>query len=232
MVTKPEAGEILRQSVVTGFAHPARNVALLGIEPGMKVADFGAGSGAYVLAIAGFLSGSGHIYAIDVQRDLLRRLKNESERRGYKNVEVLWSDLESGGGSKLADQSNDLVLISNLLFQINEKKIVIAEAWRVLREGGRLVIIDWSESFSRSEAAREGVGEREFPVKEGSGPPAGGTRWKTVGFQGGWGPPETDVVKKDKAISLATSAGFELFKEFPAGAHHYGLIFRKIRNEV
>jgi len=186
MATKSEA-----VSLHVGFAHPARNIRLLGIEPGMKIADFGSGVGAYVFAIAEVLAGSGHVYAIDVQRDLLRRVKNESNRLGYKNVEVLWSDLESSGGSKLKDGSVDLVLISNLLFQVNEKKIVIAEAWRIIRSGGRLAIIDWSDSFS------------------------------------GMGPPEDDVIKKESAISLAKSNGFELLKEFPAGAHHYGVIFRK-----
>ena len=132
--------------VTNEFAHPSRNVRALGIQPGMKVADFGSGSGAYVLAIAEVLCGSGLVYAVDVQRDLLRRTKNETTKRGYKTVEVLWCDLESAGGSKLADGSLDLVLISNLLFQITDKKIVIAEAWRILRPNGRLAIIDWSDS--------------------------------------------------------------------------------------
>lgn len=177
------------------FAHPARNVAALDIAPGMKVADFGSGSGAYVLAIAETLGGSGHVYAIDIQRDLLRRIKNEAASRGYKNVEVLWSDLESSGGSKLADASVDFVLISNLLFQIRDIKNVLAEGWRVLAARGRIAIIDWSDS-----------------------PPAGGPRL---------GPQDKDVVPKEKAISLAEGCGFEFLKEFPAGAHHYGVIFKK-----
>lgn len=173
----------------SGFAHPGRNVAELGIEPGMKVADFGSGSGAYVFTIAEILRGNGHAYAIDVQKDLLRKTKNEATRRGYKNVEVLWGDLESAGGSKLAERSVDLVLISNLLFQVREKKIVIAEAWRILQSNGQLVIIDWSDSFR------------------------------------GMGPQQSDVVTKEKAIALALESGFQLAREFSAGAHHYGLIF-------
>jgi len=139
------------------FAHPARNVASLGITPGMRVADFGSGSGAYTLAVAEALCNSGHVYAIDVQRDLLQRTKSEATKRGYKNVEVLWGDLEYSGATKIADEVLDIVLVSNLLFQINEKSAVIGEARRVLKPAGKLVIIDWSDSFG-------GIGPQEVDV--------------------------------------------------------------------
>lgn len=175
-----------------GFAHPRRNVAVLGIEPGMSVADFGSGSGAYVLAIAERLEGVGRLFAIDVQRDLLRRIHTEAHRRGFKNVQIIWADLEKEGSSKLASHSLDVVLISNLLFQLEDKRAPLVEAWRTLRPRGRLAILDWSNSFS------------------------------------GMGPVKHDVVQKEEAIALAENSGFELMREFEAGAHHYGLIFSPV----
>ncbi len=177
---------------VENFAHPPRNVAALGIDPGMSVADFGSGSGAYVSLIADQLTGSGHIYAIDIQKDLLRRTFNEAKRRGHHTVKVLWGDLERPGGSKIADASLDLVLISNLLFQVEDKAAVISEAARVLKHKGRLAIIDWTESFS------------------------------------GMGPEKAAVFDKAAALELAQATGFALDREFAAGAHHYGLIFRNL----
>ncbi|OGG60819.1 hypothetical protein A2765_01785 [Candidatus Kaiserbacteria bacterium RIFCSPHIGHO2_01_FULL_56_24] len=179
-----------------GFAHPARNVDALGIEPGMKIADFGAGSGAYVLAIAKALLGSGTVYALDIQKDLLRRIKNEADAKGFKNVEILWGDLEVEGGSKLADDMLDIVLISNLLFQVKDTRALITEARRILRPHGKLAIVDWSESF------------------------------------GGLGPIKEDVVPKEDAYELARTAGLLFVKEFPAGAHHYGLVFRKTKESA
>ena len=172
-----------------GFAHPPRNVMALGIEPGMTIADFGSGSGAYVLAMAEHTAGLGTIYAVDVQKDLLKRTHNEAIKRGFKNVNVIWGDLEKTHGSKLGDHACDLVLISNLLFQVEDKAILFREALRILRPEGRLAIVDWKESY------------------------------------GGLGPIQTQVVDDVAAKKLAESAGFTLSKEFPAGAHHYGLIF-------
>lgn len=175
-----------------GFAHPVRNVEALGVEPGMTVVDFGSGSGAYVLAIADRLQNAGHVYAVDVQQDLLRRTKNEAHKQGYKNVETIWSDLEKPNSSKIADRHVDIVLVSNLLFQLADKAAPLREAWRILKPTGKLALIDWSESF------------------------------------GGIGPIKKDVVTKEKALEEANRAGFELVKEFDAGAHHYGLIMRPV----
>lgn len=186
----------LRQSVVTGFAHPVRNVAALQVEPGMKVADFGAGSGAYVYAIAEALAGSGIVYAIDIQKDLLRRIKNESDRRGFNNVAILWGDLEVKHGSKIQDGVLDLVLVSNLLFQLEDKHMPLVEAHRVLKNRGRLAIIDWNESY------------------------------------GGLGPVKGDVVDKAAVSELAKNAGFNVIREFSAGAHHFGLICEKRKKKI
>ncbi|MBV9159279.1 MAG: class I SAM-dependent methyltransferase [Candidatus Kaiserbacteria bacterium] len=130
-----------------GFAHPPRNVAAFGVEPGMAIADFGAGSGAYVLEIAALLKNEGHIYAVDVQKDLLRRIKNEANARGYKNVEIIWGDLEKEKGSHIASDHIDLVLISNILFQVDPKEPLLVEAMRILKPGGKLVVIDWADSY-------------------------------------------------------------------------------------
>lgn len=178
-------------SAHAGFAHPKHNTLALNVEHGMKVADFGAGSGAYVFELAERVGGSGRVYAIDVQKDLLRRLHTETTHRGLNNVDIVWGDLEAPNGSKIADGALDVVLISNLLFQLDDKHAALKEGKRILRPGGRLAIIDWSESF------------------------------------GGLGPHRDDVVTKEAAYALAHEAGLSFQKEFSAGAHHYGLIFKK-----
>jgi len=131
------------------FVQPSDVIASLGIAPGSIVADFGAGSGAYTIATALALGESGRVYAVDVQKDLLVRLKKNATDQGLGNVDVIWGDCEKLGGTTLRDQSTDLVIIANVLFQAPEKATLLKEAKRILRAGGkgRLLFIDWSGSF-------------------------------------------------------------------------------------
>ena len=131
------------------FSDPERVVEQGDFFPGQEVADFGVGSGAYTMAIARKIAGDSksRVFAIDVQRNLLDRVATEAETEHLDSVNVVWGDLETIGGSRLKDESVSAVLIANTLFQLEDKKTTLKEAWRVLRPDGRLIIVDWSESF-------------------------------------------------------------------------------------
>lgn len=130
------------------FSAPEKNIDQLAIEPNKIVADFGAGSGAYTIAAAKALNGTGKVYAIDVQKDLLTRLESSCREQHLSNVGFVWANLEEAGGAKLADQSVDIAIVSNVLFQAENKKILLDEVKRVLRQGGTLLLIDWTGSFN------------------------------------------------------------------------------------
>ncbi len=128
------------------FADPAENVRRLQLTEHMTVADFGAGPGLYALSLAKAVP-AGTVYAIDVQKELLGRLEREAKLAHLSNIHFIWGNLEKINGSTLRDQSVDLVLLSNILFQTTAKYTMLLEAKRILREGGRLAIIDWQDSF-------------------------------------------------------------------------------------
>jgi len=129
------------------FSDPQHNIEQLGLSEGMKVADFGAGSGHYTLAAARVVGSEGRVYAVDVQQDLLTRIQSEAQSIDLQNVEIIWADLERDGSTRLADQSIDVVFLSNTLFQAENKESLFKEARRVLRPKGRLLVIDWTDSF-------------------------------------------------------------------------------------
>jgi ubiquinone/menaquinone biosynthesis C-methylase UbiE len=129
------------------FSNPELNVAKLGLKDGMKVADFGAGTGLYSKSAAERVGLEGKVYAIEVQKDLVKKL--ESDIRGWKvsNIECIWGDIEKIHGTKISDKTIDAIIVSNVLFQVEDKLGLIDEAKRILKSDGKVLLIDWSESF-------------------------------------------------------------------------------------
>ena len=131
------------------FSNPSDVVAQLPVFAGQKVADFGAGSGAYSFALAHRVSGaeSGVVYAVDLHQDMLERIESHAQEDGINSIMTVWGDIEHAQGSRLREDSIDAVVIANVLFQTDDKQAVFREAYRVLKPGGVVGIIDWSESF-------------------------------------------------------------------------------------
>ncbi len=129
------------------FVNPAKIIHLFNLMEGSKFADFGSGSGAYVLAAAPLVGQTGRVLAIEVQKDLLLKLKQAVVDANHSNVKFLWCDFENLGATQLEDESLDVAVVSNTLFQLDNKLGAIREMHRTLKKSGKLYIIDWSESF-------------------------------------------------------------------------------------
>ena len=134
-------------AVAANFADPKENLKVLDIAPGARVADFGAGSGAYSFAAAALVGREGKVYAVEVQKELVDTLASAAIEQGFSNIEAFWGDLNRVGGSHIAEASIDAVIISNILFQSEDKRSIAQEALRILKPGGTALVIDWSGSF-------------------------------------------------------------------------------------
>lgn len=146
------------------FSDPTKNIEQFGLKLGQYVADFGSGSGHYVIACAKIVGEAGHVYAIDIQKDLLGKVKNEALKFGLSNIDIVWGDLEKHNGSKLREGSVDAVIISNLMFQLVDKKPIAIEAFRIMKSNGKLLLIDWAESFGGIGPHRDTVFTHEQAV--------------------------------------------------------------------
>lgn len=129
------------------FADPKSNIEQLGKIEGMKVADFGAGIGSYSIPLAKKVGDSGRVYAIEVQKDFLTNISTSALQENLTNVEVLWGDIEILGSCGLADETIDIVVIANVFFSVEDKKGVIMEASRVLTSKGKILFVDWKDSY-------------------------------------------------------------------------------------
>lgn len=127
------------------FSEPAANVAKLGLNDGMKVVDLGAGSGFYTFEAAKRVGQSGRVFAVDVQKDLLERIRATGAASGLRNIEVIWGNCEKIGGTKLKDEIANRVIASNILFQLEKPDEFVLEIKRILKPGGKVLIVDWSD---------------------------------------------------------------------------------------
>jgi len=129
------------------FTDPIKNLKQFGIREDMIVADLGAGTGFYSIALA-YMVPNGKVYAIEIQKDFLTTIKNKIKEANLKNIECFWGNVEKIGGTKIKDEVVDAVVISNVLFQIENKEKFIEEVKRILKPGGKVLIIDWSDDSS------------------------------------------------------------------------------------
>jgi len=149
------------------FSDPQKNIEQFYLREGMRVADLGAGMGAYSIAAAKKVGDNGRVYAVEVQKDFLQKIKNEAKAQGVDNVEVLWGDIEELGGTKIGDGAVDAVILSNVLFQVEDGKGLLSEAKRILTSGGSMLVVDWADSFGNLGPRQRDVLTRDSALELG-----------------------------------------------------------------
>ena len=125
------------------FINPVNLVKEIGIHQGQVVAEFGSGSGEISLNVARLVGASGQVIAVDVRKSTLESLESRAKIEGLQNIRLIHVNLESPNGSGLQEDSVDLVVVANVLFQSPDKASIIKEAMRVLKKGAMLVVVDW-----------------------------------------------------------------------------------------
>ena len=122
------------------FIDPSEVLEQLKLKKEMIAADFGSGSGGWVLPLAKKLE-EGTIYALDILEEPLSALKARAKLEKILNIEIIRADVEKR--TPLSSNSVDLVLMTDLLFECEDKKMVLEEGKRVLKPGGKILMIDW-----------------------------------------------------------------------------------------
>lgn len=142
-ITTVPTGPISTSGGTGGFLHPEKITGEFGVREGMSVAHFGSGAGYFTIILGRMVGESGKLYALDIQETALDNVRVKAKALGLENIETIRANLEVMGSSGLPDDSQDMVLLANILFQSDKKAEIIREAKRVLKGLGRLVLIDW-----------------------------------------------------------------------------------------
>lgn len=128
------------------FVNPVQILNQIELRADMTAADFGSGAGGWVIPLAKKLE-EGRVFAIDIQEEPLSALESRAKIQGILNIKKIIANVEERIPG-LTGFSCDLVLITDLLFQIEDKKGVFEEAKRVLKPGGRILVVEWTPQAS------------------------------------------------------------------------------------
>ena len=109
------------------------------IEPGMTVADIGAGNGYYTVRLAERVGEGGRVLAQDIDRDALSRLGQRIERQRLENVSIR---LGETGDPKLPDNSFDRIFMVHMYHEIESPYEFLWRMWPALDKGGQVVVVD------------------------------------------------------------------------------------------
>ncbi len=121
---------------------PEEVIGVLGLEAGMVVADLGAGTGYFSPHLSKAVGKTGAVLAVETEPNLVAYLRERAEAEGTANVVPV---LASSDNPRLPHASVDLVLIVDTFHHIDDRLTYFRSMKQVLRQGGRVAIVDWRE---------------------------------------------------------------------------------------
>lgn len=115
-------------------------VEALGLKEGEHVADIGAGSGYFCWRMAGRVGGSGRVYGVDIQPEMLEILARNMAKRGVSNVETV---LGLEADPKLPEGKVDTMLMVDVYHEFGKPYEMMGKMVAALKRGGRIVFVEY-----------------------------------------------------------------------------------------
>lgn len=122
------------------WQRPEAVIAALGIRPGDRVADLGAGSGYFTVRLARAVGAEGRVYAVDVDAEMNAYLRERLASEGIDNVEVVLGEYSD---PKLPDGRIDLLFTSNTYHHLRDRAEYFRGVRADLAPGGRVAVIEY-----------------------------------------------------------------------------------------
>ena len=137
----------------------------LGLTPGMKVLDAGCGPGRLTLPVAEAVGPQGEVLAMDIQAEMLVRVREKAQMADLENVQYLRAGL---GDGKLICGFFDRALLVTVLGEIPDQLLALKEIFAALKPGGILLVTEviFDPHFQSREAVAHAAKEIGFKEKD------------------------------------------------------------------
>ena len=146
--------DALPDAVVESFAGVGNPFSWGNPNPGETVVDLGSGAGFDALLAASMVSPSGRVIGVDMTRTMLDKARHNAALLGLGNVGFREAYLED---LPLSDASADVVISNGVINLCPDKASVLAEAYRVLKPGGRVQLADIVVARAVPDGAKEDI---------------------------------------------------------------------------
>lgn len=118
---------------------PDEIIQKMALKNGDVVADLGAGTGYFTRRLAKAVAPSGRVYAVDIQPEMLSRLRENMEKAGARNVVVI---LGENDDPKLPGGSFDWILLVNTYHELQHPKATLARVREALKPAGKVAVVE------------------------------------------------------------------------------------------
>jgi ubiquinone/menaquinone biosynthesis C-methylase UbiE len=143
------------------WQRPEEIIRRLNIKAGDKVADVGCHEGYFTIKLSEKVGPKGTVYAVDVSKDKIEKLKNNLEERKITNVNVI---LGEENNPHLPTLALDAVLIVDTYHEMDEHQEILQRIKNALRLGGRLVVCEPISSERKNSSRAEQERKHELGI--------------------------------------------------------------------
>ena len=121
---------------------PKESLKKFGLKEGHKFADIGAGNGFFAIPAAEIVKDKGMVYAVDIENLMLSDLISRAKEKGVSNrIEII----KSTEYAAHLTEKVDFMLFSYLIHEVDKKEFFFYNYFRYLKEGSKVVFVEWSK---------------------------------------------------------------------------------------